>query len=186
MKVLYKNTTALEEKNLYDVYKVLMKPIRMMYLYWCIFCIIISCIEFSLDINRLWIILVFLWSLLLCLWAYFSVSYKKQANRFVEQEKSILNVDKLLIELTFYEDKVTQYNPNSKWSIDFFYNKFNEIMETERYFIHYCKKDKNKFFILTDKEWFIKWDSKNFKEFIVSKIGSKDQATTQEKSKRTK
>jgi hypothetical protein len=187
MKILYKNITTLEEENMYDVYRVLTKPAKMKYIWWSIICIISSCAEYFLGINQLWSILLFLWILLLALWLYFSfIAHKKRAKNFINQQKSILNVDKLVIELTFYEDKVKEYNPSSKWNLDFSYDKFDKIVETNHYFMLCSQKDKNKFIILTDKNWFTQWDSKTFKEFINSKIKPNKELKESEESKKAK
>jgi len=138
-----------------------------------------------LGINQLWSILLFLWIILLALWLYVSlIAHKKRAKNFINQQKSILNVDKLVVELTFYEDKVKEYNPSSKWNLDFPYDKFDKIIETY-YYMLCCQKDKNRFIILTDKNWFTQWDSKTFKEFITSKIKSNKELKEPEESKKS-
>ena len=201
MKTLYKNTTIFKEADLYEVYKLITKETRAKYKWLWVFSLILSWIyfilsstdfsdiDFSMILTWLWYIFLFFWIIFIILWVYLSNNgYKERANKFIEQQKYILNTNELSVELSFYEEKITQHDTNSKWSIDFFYNRFDRIDETLYYFVILSKKDKakNRFFILVDKSWFTQWDPKTFKEFITSKIESSKEIEKQEKSKKTK
>ncbi len=188
MKCLYKVETTYSDDILYEAYKLSTKKIRILYILLGLFLIISTWILVAIQPeNGLWGFLCILWTIFLVFWIYLSVcGHINWANKLVKPQKAIYNVDELSAEFSFYEDKVTQFNPISKWSVDFFYDSFSKIIEVKNSFMIYLKKDKIKFLILIDKNWFTQWNPKTFREFITSKIKSNKKSKRKEKSKKTR
>ena len=191
MKALYKNNTTYSKENLAEAYKYHTKALRIiMILLWVFFLLWFIWILLpneSTEVSEsspdcVYIIIVFCF-MIYCFGFWFGF-HKVLARRDAKLYNIIYHTEKLEQEFSFFEDSFSRYNTVDKWTVNLYYSQCIKIKETTKFFIIYVWNKRT--VMVIDKLWFIKWNPKTFKEFIISKIESNKKLEKQEKSKKTK
>ena len=99
------------------------------------------------------------------------ITYKRQC----ELIKTQYHKDSISSEITFNEDEFIVYNPETKWTNKFYYNQLKRVFETKNLYVASIWKYNNIIYI-TKKSLSI-WDSKQFLDFLKSKIKESKKST---------